>query len=115
MSQYFQSDGVVLWNPATARAQRFLEEVRALEVELDTPSGVGPMESDECEIDLPALSRFARILATSTRPETCGETVLTVLAMAVRSGATATWPPPLNKSEAGFLAAAQAHLVFMPR
>lgn len=115
MSQYFESDGVVLWNPATARAQRFLEDLRALEMAAGTSSGIGRMEADECQIDLRALDRFARILATSTLHETCGEAVLTVLALAIRADATDSWPPPLNKVESELLAAAQSQLASMPR
>lgn len=115
MSQYFECDGVTLWNPATARAERFLTAVRELESETGEQSGFGPMESDECHVDSRTLNRFARMLATSTHPDTCGDTVLTVVALADRAGLVASWPPPLNKWEAELIERARDLLPSMPR
>lgn len=113
MSQYFELDGVTLWNPATGRAQRFLTALRALEAEAGEPSGFGRMESDECQVDSRQLNGFARMLATSTHPDTCGETVLIVLALADRAGLVASWPAPLNKWEEELLERARKLLPSM--
>lgn len=73
------------------------------------------MESDECHVDSRELNRFARMLATSTHPDTCGETVLIVLALADRAGLVTLWPPPLNKWEAELLERARQLLPPMPQ
>jgi hypothetical protein len=114
MSRYFECDGVTLWNPATGRAKRFLDALRSLESDAGEPSGFGPMVSDECQIDSRQLNRFARMLATSTHPDTCSEAVTVVLALADRAGLAASWPPPLNKWEAEHLARARELLLSMP-
>lgn len=51
MSQYFDVGDETLWNPSNGAARLFLRHVRLYEEELGVPSGFGPMENDECEID----------------------------------------------------------------
>lgn len=51
MSQYFDIGDESLWNPSNGAARLFLRYVRLYEEELGVPSGFGPMENDECEID----------------------------------------------------------------
>ncbi|MFF4270263.1 DUF6086 family protein [Streptomyces sp. NPDC001536] len=51
MSQYFDIGDETLWNPSNGAARLFLRYVRLYEEELGVPSGFGPMENDECEID----------------------------------------------------------------
>lgn len=51
MSQYFDIGDETLWNPSNGAARLFLRHVRLYEEELGVPSGFGPMENDECEID----------------------------------------------------------------
>jgi hypothetical protein len=52
MSQYYQAGDIVLWNPSSGVSRVFLGQVRLFENELSLASGVGPMEADECQVDL---------------------------------------------------------------
>jgi len=58
MSQYFQADGRILWNPSTAVSQVFLHAAESFAGLAGHPSGLGPMLAEECEIDLPAFAAF---------------------------------------------------------
>ena len=58
MSQYFQAGGRILWNPATAVSQIFLDAVESFTGVSGHPSRVGPMLADECEIDLRTFAAF---------------------------------------------------------
>jgi hypothetical protein len=58
MSQYFQADGRILWNPSTAVSQVFLHAAESFARLVDRPSGLGPMLADECEIDLRTFAGF---------------------------------------------------------
>ncbi|MGP3921281.1 DUF6086 family protein [Nonomuraea sp. 10N515B] len=49
MSQYFQVGDQVLWNPSNGVAGLFMRSAEALAPETGLPTGLGPMESDECE------------------------------------------------------------------
>ncbi|NBE50571.1 DUF6086 family protein [Streptomyces boluensis] len=62
MSQYFECDGVTLWNPSNGVAGLFLRQVALYEVELGSASGIGPMEDDEATVDPLALRAFATAL-----------------------------------------------------
>ncbi|MEV5575979.1 DUF6086 family protein [Spirillospora sp. NPDC052269] len=62
MSQYFQIDERVLWNPATGVAQVFLRAAESFSTLTRLPSGLGPMQADECEIDLEVFSAFVDAL-----------------------------------------------------
>jgi hypothetical protein len=62
MSQYFQSGDDVLWNPATRVAGLFMDMAAAHARLLGVPSGLGPMEADECQVDVPALAAFTDAL-----------------------------------------------------
>ncbi|MEU6373445.1 DUF6086 family protein [Streptomyces sp. NPDC046909] len=62
MSQYFELDGETLWNPSNGAARLFLAQVRVYEEEVGVPSGFGPMENDECQVDPAALAPFADAL-----------------------------------------------------
>ncbi|WP_433475461.1 DUF6086 family protein [Spirillospora sp. CA-142024] len=58
MSQYFQNGDDVLWNPATRVAGLFMDMAAAHARLLGTPSGLGPMEFDECQVDVPVFAAF---------------------------------------------------------
>ncbi|MEV3921449.1 DUF6086 family protein [Actinomadura coerulea] len=62
MSQYFQNGGEVLWNPATRVAGLFLDMAQAHARLLGVPSGLGPMEEDECQVDVQAFASFTDAL-----------------------------------------------------
>ncbi len=62
MSQFFLARDQVLWNPASAVAALFLRSAQALEPEVRLPSGLGPMQEDECHIDLESFAAFIEAL-----------------------------------------------------
>ncbi|NJP96813.1 hypothetical protein HCN51_46580 [Nonomuraea sp. FMUSA5-5] len=62
MSQYYQVGEHVLWNPSNGVSALFLRTAQALAPETGLPTGLGPMESDECQIDLPAFTAFVGAL-----------------------------------------------------
>ncbi|MEV6158312.1 DUF6086 family protein [Nonomuraea sp. NPDC052129] len=64
-SQYFQVGDQVPWNPSNGVAGLFMRLAEAFALETGLPTGLGPMESDECEVDLAAfvgalIERFER-------------------------------------------------------
>ncbi|MEU9844057.1 DUF6086 family protein [Actinomadura sp. NPDC048032] len=62
MSQFFQIGERVLWNPATGVAQVFLRAAESFAALTDLPTGLGPMDADECEIDIDVFSAFVDTL-----------------------------------------------------
>ncbi|MEU4626384.1 DUF6086 family protein [Actinoplanes sp. NPDC023801] len=62
MSQYFQAEGQVLWNPASRVAELFFRTGEALAPTVDLPTGIDPMVADEYEIDLDAFTGFVDAL-----------------------------------------------------
>ncbi|MBL1120496.1 hypothetical protein JK364_50630 [Streptomyces sp. 110] len=101
MSQYFTMGEESLWNPSNGAARLFLRQTAVFEAELGLPSGLGPMDNDECQIDPVALGAFAHavleyhqrtphavILALSE-----GFTA-TLLVLAQRAGVEVCWTPP---------------------
>lgn len=58
MSQYFELDGTTLWNPSNGASRLFLNQVGFFEEELGVSSGIGPMESDVCEVTPVVLEVF---------------------------------------------------------
>ncbi|MEQ4714753.1 DUF6086 family protein [Nonomuraea sp. B19D2] len=62
MSQYFQVGDQVLWNPSNGVAGLFMRSAEALAPETGLPTGLGPMESDECEVDLATFAAFVSAL-----------------------------------------------------
>lgn len=109
MSQYYMAGEVVLWNPSSGASRLFTGQVRLVESELHLVSGIGPMESDQCQVDLAVLNSFARALAGEASLRThevvralAEGVVVTVLAVAHRAGLMETWPPPADDLEAEF-------------
>lgn len=110
MSQYYEVDGESVWNPATGASQLFLAHVRVYEEWLELPSGFGPMENDECAIDVPVFEAFVHGLLE--RHNRTAHTVInalsdgflaTVLALAARIGLDVRLPEPPATLE-GFMA-----------
>ncbi|MFH9044798.1 DUF6086 family protein [Streptomyces sp. NPDC017966] len=62
MSQYYQLSGQTLWNPSNGASRLFMSQVTVYQAEVGLPSGIGPMEADECQIDPIALEAFVSAL-----------------------------------------------------
>ncbi len=62
MSQLFLAEDQVLWNPASAIATLFLRTAQALESEARLPTGLSPMQADECHLDVEAFAAFIEAL-----------------------------------------------------
>ncbi|MFD8488989.1 DUF6086 family protein [Streptomyces sp. NPDC059712] len=99
MSQYFDVGDETLWNPSNGAARLFLQHVAVYEAELGTPSGVGEMINDECQIDTGAYERFVNVLVEwhhGTRHRIIHTLargfVVTALALANRAGAEVRFP-----------------------
>ncbi|MER5488878.1 DUF6086 family protein [Streptomyces sp. NPDC002812] len=105
MSQYYEVGDETLWNPASGAARLFHRQVALFEEELGLPSGIGPMEMDECQIDPAALGVFTEALVA--RHGHAGHAVIralsegfvtTVLVLAERAGVGDLRVPPLPGS-----------------
>lgn len=62
MSQYFNVGDQVLWNPSNGVAALFMRTAEALAPETGLPTGLGPMENDDCEVDPAAFAAFVSAL-----------------------------------------------------
>ena len=62
MSQYFQVDGHVLWNPSTGVSQVFVRAADSFAELVDHPSGISPIVADECEIQMETFALFISTL-----------------------------------------------------
>ncbi|MFD9903311.1 DUF6086 family protein [Streptomyces sp. NPDC059063] len=98
MSQYFDLGDETLWNPSTGAARLFLRQVAVFEAELDLPSGIGPMEHDECQLDPAVFTTFVNALLAHHRRSHHAVVVAlsegfvaTVLALAGRAGVAVDW------------------------
>ncbi|MFE7898067.1 DUF6086 family protein [Streptomyces sp. NPDC057424] len=98
MSQYFDIGDETLWNPSNGASRMFRRHVAVFEAELELSSGIGPMENDECQIDLVTFETFVKALLAHHR-RTSHAIVLalsdgftaTVLALAERAGIEVDW------------------------
>ncbi|GAA2768732.1 DUF6086 family protein [Streptomyces paradoxus] len=98
MSQYFDIGDETLWNPSNGTSRMFRRQVAVFEAELELSSGIGPMENDECQIDLVTFETFVKALLAHHR-RTSHAIVLalsdgfttTVLALAERAGIEVDW------------------------
>ncbi|MDH6502591.1 DUF6086 family protein [Streptomyces sp. SAI-149] len=62
MSQYYDLGDRTLWNPSNGASRLFMSQVIVYEAEVGLPSGIGPMEADECQIDPIAFAAFVDAL-----------------------------------------------------
>ncbi|WP_331733892.1 DUF6086 family protein (plasmid) [Streptomyces sp. NBC_01220] len=62
MSQYYDLGDRTLWNPSNGTSRLFMSQVTVYQAEVGLPSGIGPMESDECQIDPVAFAAFVDAL-----------------------------------------------------
>lgn len=62
VSQYFQIEDTVLWNPSTGVARLFVLSVEAVAPAVELPSGVGAEFNDEYEIDIVTFAAFVDAL-----------------------------------------------------
>ncbi|AMW11738.1 hypothetical protein A4E84_20895 [Streptomyces qaidamensis] len=98
MSECFDLGGETLWNPSNAASRLFRRQVSVFEEELELSSGIGPMENDECQIDLGTFETFVNALLAAHR-RTSHAIVLalsdgftaTMLVLAERAGIEVHW------------------------
>jgi len=106
MSQYYRVGDTVLWNPSMTASRLFVGQVRLFEAELGLSSGVGPMQADECLIDLRLFETFTHALVADSRwrhhevVRTLADGfVVTVLAIAQRAGMDVRWSTSVDTLE----------------
>ncbi|MCF2130476.1 DUF6086 family protein [Strepomyces sp. STD 3.1] len=51
-----------LWNPSNGASRLFMSQVTVYQADVGLPSGIGPMEADECQIDPVAFAAFVDAL-----------------------------------------------------
>ncbi|TCJ97346.1 DUF6086 family protein [Nocardia alba] len=108
MSQYYELNGITLWNPSNGASRLFSSHVRFFEGELGISSGIGRMESDVCEVDPVVLEMFlSTVLAWRRRT---GHAVVqalsdgflaTLLVIARRAGITMSLSAVVDHGAAG--------------
>lgn len=98
MSQYFDMGDETLWNPSNGASRLFLRQAAVFEDVLGLPSGIGPMEADECQIDPATFQVFVDALLTwhhrTSHPVMTALSegfVATMLALAERAGSDVNW------------------------
>ncbi|MGW1926763.1 DUF6086 family protein [Streptomyces massasporeus] len=67
MSQYFDIGDETLWNPSNGASRMFQRQVAVFEAELELPSGIAPMENDECQINPDTFETFVNALLVKHR------------------------------------------------
>ncbi|MFF9819529.1 DUF6086 family protein [Streptomyces sp. NPDC014006] len=100
MSQYYYMGDQTLWNPSNGASRLFLSQVSVYQAELGLPSGIGPMQADECQIDPLVFKEFVDALLAwhwRTRHPVMAALsegfVATVLVLAERADIEVNWPP----------------------
>ncbi|MGW0860638.1 DUF6086 family protein [Streptomyces sp. NPDC002690] len=98
MSQYFDLGDETLWNPSNGASRMFQRQVAVFEAELELPSGIGPMENDECQINPVTFETFVNTLLTQHRKSShtiwlalSDGFTATVLALAERAAIQVDW------------------------
>ncbi|MFI8916055.1 DUF6086 family protein [Streptomyces sp. NPDC053513] len=98
MSQYFDIGEETLWNPSNGASRMFQRQVTVFEAELGLPSGIGPMENDECQIDPDTFETFVDALLAKHRSVSHSVWLAlsdgftaTVLVLAERAGVEVDW------------------------
>ncbi|MFJ8798698.1 MULTISPECIES: DUF6086 family protein [unclassified Streptomyces] len=100
MSQYFDIGDETLWNPSNGTSRMFQRQVAVFEAELELPSGIGPMENDECQISPDTFEAFVNALLARHRRTSHGIWLAlsegftaTVLVLAERAAIKVDWAP----------------------
>ncbi|WP_330261031.1 DUF6086 family protein [Streptomyces sp. NBC_00539] len=100
MSQYYDMGDQTLWNPSTGASRLFMSQVSVYQAELGLPSGIGPMQADECQIDpfvfktfVDALIAWPRRTSHAVMTALSEGFVATVLVLAERAGVEVNWLP----------------------
>lgn len=98
MSQYFDLGEETLWNPSNGASRLFQRQVALFEEELALPSGIAPMEMDECQIDPVVFGTFVDALLARHRRTSHAIIIAlsegftaTALVLAERAGITIDW------------------------
>ncbi|GGT62786.1 DUF6086 family protein [Streptomyces purpureus] len=98
MSQYFGLGDETLWNPSNGASRMFRRQVAVFEAELELPSGIGPMENDECQISPDTFETFVNALLAKHRRTShaiwlalCEGFIATVLVLAERAAIKVDW------------------------
>ncbi|WP_328936474.1 DUF6086 family protein [Streptomyces tauricus] len=98
MSQYYDLGDRTLWNPSDGASRLFMSQVTVYQAEVGVPSGIGPMEADECQIDPIAFAAFVEALLAwhaNTRHAVMATLsegfVATVLALAEKANIEVSW------------------------
>ncbi|MGW5679469.1 DUF6086 family protein [Streptomyces sp. NPDC003860] len=87
-----------LWNPSNGASRLFMSQVSVYQAEVGLPSGIGPMQADECQIDPLVFKEFVdALLAWHGRTSHAVMAALsegfvaTVLVLAERAGIEVNW------------------------
>ncbi|MEV3933717.1 DUF6086 family protein [Streptomyces sp. NPDC049944] len=98
MSQYYKLSDRILWDPSNGASRLFMSQVTAYQAEVGLPSGISPMEADECQIDPIAFAAFVDALLawhSKTRHAVMATMsegfVATVLALAEKANIEVNW------------------------
>ncbi|MEV6576050.1 DUF6086 family protein [Streptomyces sp. NPDC051577] len=98
MSQYYDMGDQTLWNPSNGASRLFISQVSVYQAELGLPSGIGPMQADECQIDplvfkdfVDALIAWHRRTSHAVMTALSEGFVATVLVLAERAGIEVNW------------------------
>ncbi|WP_329180372.1 DUF6086 family protein [Streptomyces decoyicus] len=98
MSRYYDMGDQTLWNPSNGASRLFMSQVSVYQAELGLPSGIGPMQADECQIDPVVFTAFVDALLAWHRRTSHAVLaalsegfVATVLVLAERAGIEVTW------------------------
>ncbi|ARF53043.1 DUF6086 family protein [Streptomyces gilvosporeus] len=107
MSQYYGMGDQTLWNPSNGASRLFMSQVSVYQAELGLPSGIGPMQADECQIDpsvftafVDALLAWHRRVSHAVMAALSEGFVATVLVLAERAGIEVNWHP-VDLAESG--------------
>ncbi|KQV16571.1 MULTISPECIES: DUF6086 family protein [unclassified Kitasatospora] len=100
MSQYYDIGDETLWNPSNGASRLFMTQVSVYQAELGLPSGIGPMQADECQIDPIVFKEFVDALLVWHRRTSHAVMVAlsegfvaTVLVLAERASIEVNWQP----------------------
>ncbi|WP_240805952.1 DUF6086 family protein [Streptomyces sp. BPSDS2] len=109
MSQYFDMGDETLWNPSNGASRMFQRQAAIFEAELALPSGIGPMENDECQISPDTFDTFVNALLTRHRRTSHAVWlalsegfIATTLVLAERAGVEVNWAQHGATPEAPF-------------